>query len=936
MRKLKSLLWVLLLSLAFHQIGLSPAYAATGRYAEIIAQLDVEVGTVTLPGAEAEGFEPPLRWTVTVNDPGKVHLEAMRQRYQALVRFQDIDCSDPAVQEKVNRLVTDLNWRIDQQDPQTGRIAGGISTVREMAFAYYLPCSGNPYYHDDSLISEHIEPAILYERDYGNLYPENGFPGNWWTWEVKVPFVLIDILFTVGDRLSTETRDALEDMLIWTNQWSGRNASSASPYDKYSPSGYLFNLTEANGAWFRAVALLTGLYFRLPPVVQWAVDELNATMHVNTRISYVTDAAAANGPKPDYTPWDHGLAPNQLYGDHLFSTLAFMAWLTDENPRYSLTPSSQDYLVEFFHRWLRWDSFHALELPATRGRWPHLTQNGELFLGAVFLLNLSDPPYPDELARIVADWLEEHPGDLDMRQGHWGFASPWFGNFHLPGDTLIAQPLLAHAETLITTAASPPTGARYYPYSEFLAVRRPGWYAGFAMRSDHLPVGALYRERDGGLLVMTDANYTDYSNLNEAARYLYDGLTAVDDNYDPYEYWQREQSPMAGAAVLGDYAAAGIDLQIMESSDTTLRARKSCFFFDQEIVCLGSGIYSDDSREVRTYLHTFPDAGHTARSGSGWFHDGAMGIVLGDNRTPQMEDMTFTKDGLWHQVFISHGARPAGATYILTYLPEASLAETQEYAAASDHTILWHGEDAHVVRDGSSGATGAVFFASAENVAGHASSAPVQMLYTLSNEQVQSLSLYNPLPETTTFTISVPAPPSTWLSNNIQDTPEVGDFTLQTNGFSVVLTLPRFGSLQWLSTPPDLSCSTKTVNDIIPHWMEIVTYTVTLCNAGAPFSSTVTMTDPLPVGLSYVPGSLQASSGTAVYEGGEVRWEGLLPDFGEVVITYAARVVHESPRIIRNIATIDAGSFGVYTRTVSIIANAYMVFLPVVLKGDEQ
>ena len=905
-----------------------PAEAASGSYESIVRQLDVEVGTVTLPGENAEGFEPPLRWTVSVDDPGKDDLDLLRQRYEDLVRFRNVDWNDPYVQEKIARLNQDLAWRVAQQDPETGEIPGGLGTVRQLALAYHIP--GTPYYHDPSVISDHIEPAILYERDYGNLYPENGFPGNWWTWEVAVPFQIVDVLFAVGDQMGQEPRNALEDMLIWVNQWSGRNASSAPPYNKYSPSGDLFSLKEANGVWFRTVALLTGLWFRLPPVVQWAVEEINRTAVVNEDLT--GQGLPVFGVKPDRTFWDHGQAPNQLYGDHLFETLSFVAYLTRGSARYGLSPEVNAYLDEYFYEWLRWNTFHGLQMPATRGRWPHLVENGELFMGALFRLNTPGVAHRDELARVVADWLAEHPGDLDMRQGWWGFANPWFGNFHLPGDTLIAQPLLEAAQTAQATAAEAPLGSRYYPNSEFLVVRRAGWYGALAMRSELVPVGNMNRAHDANLLLMTEENYTDYLGMDEAARYLYDGVTAVEG--DPFNYWLREQSPMAGGVALGDYAAGGMALRVMESRETTTEAHKSCFFFDDEVVCVGSDIRSDDDRPVRTYLRAFPAEARTVQSGAGWLHDGAIGLVLPDRPAWQSETLTFSKDPDWRRLYIPHGVRPQGAAYTLIYLPQATLAQTQQYAGSPDARVLVRTAAAHVVQDGSTGLTGVVFFQAVQDAAGHASSGPGHLLYQVAGGRVNSLAFYNPTGEEATFELTVPVPASSWLASQAQADPRVSSFVSRSDGFDLRFTLPAFGTLSWYQSAPNLSASTKMASRVAVHQGDRITYTVTIRNTGGPLTTPITVTDVLPGGMSFAGGLCASSWGDPpVCAGGGVSWSGVLSETAQVVISYTVQVTTDQREPLINQVEIDAGPYGTYTRSATVIANPLSVHLPVVMQG---
>jgi len=906
-----------------------PARAASGPYADIIRQLDVEVGTATLPGSDAEGFDPPHRWTVTVDDPGKVHLKTLRQRYESLVRLQNVDWDDPTVQEKVTRLTQDLAWRVAQQDTQTGEIAGGLGTARQLAFAYHIP--DTPYYQDPDVIADHIEPAILYERDHGDLYPENGFPSSWWYWEVSAPFQIIDILFSVGDQLGDEPRNALEDMLIWVNQWSGRNASSAPPYDKYSPAGQLFSLKEANGVWFRTVALLTGLYFRLPPVVQWAMDEINLTAAINS--TWSEGGLPSYGVKPDFTFWDHGHAPNQLYGDHLFETLTFVAYLTGGVPRYALSGEANAYLDSYFHEWLRWNTFHSLQMPATRGRWPHLMQNGELFMGTLFRLNTAGAAHQEELARVMDDWLIEHPGDLDMRQGQWGFAKPWFGNFHLPGDSLIAQPLLVAAQKQIGEAADPPSGANYYPFSEFLVVRRSGWYGALAMRSDLNPMDSSNRAHDGNLLVLTEENYTDYTHLDEAASELYDAVTGVEG--EPFHYWLRDQSQMAGGAAVGNYATGGIALHIMESLETWVDAHKSCSFFDAEIVCVGSDIHSDDERPVRTYIRAFPDENHNLQSGSGWLHDGVIGVILPNHPTWESELLTFSKDPQWLRLYISHGIQPQSANYTLIYLPQATTTETEEYANVPDAQVLVHTIEAHVVHDSSSNLTSAVFFDVVDNAAEHACSDPGHLIYQQSKGRVESLAFYNPIGEETTFTLTIPAPASDWLAAQVQADPVVEMFTPRSDSFDLSFTLPIFGSLVWYQNPPDFSLSTKEPSRPLAHQGGTITYTLTLCNTGRALATPITMTDLLPEGMTYINGLLCESSwGNApVCQSESVRWTDTFSVANQVIISYAARVITDQPTVFINQMTLDASPYGWHTFTsVPVIVNPLTMYLPLILR----
>ncbi len=921
----KGIIALLLLAMAMPWLS-QPSQAATTDYDSIIRALSVESGTVTLPGANAEGFDPPLRWTVTVDDPGMAALEVIRQRYVDLMQLQGVDWNDPSVQEKVSRLVEDLDWRVEQQNPSTGWIAGGLETARMMAIAYHVP--GTAYYHSASLISDHLCPAIRYEHTYNNLYPENGFPDGWWRWEVAVPFQVVDILFAVGPELETDCRDILEDVLIWTNQWSGRNASSADPYNTTSPAGELFSLTEANGAWFRTLALLTGLYFRTPPVVRWAVDEINTTARVNTLLT--TEGLLGFGIKADGTAWDHGYAPNQLYGDHLFETLAFVTYLMRGDTTYGLSPQVGAYLDTAFEEWMRWNFFRGLEMPATRGRWPHLTEAGELFMGAIFRLNAGDSAIEGEYLRLVADWLREHPGDVELDREWWGFASPWFGNFHAPGDSFIAQPLLAAAASRLEGASPAPSGGRYAPLSETLAVRSADWSAMLAMRTAFFPLSVINRSHDANLLVMTRSNYRDYTSLDEAGAILYDNVTAVEG--EPYSDYVREQGTMAAGLGYSFGGAAMFDQRTPESSSTWTAAHKSCFFFDEEIVCLGSAITSNDGRTVRTYLRAYPQATHVLSEGVGWLHDGALGVVLPDHPTVHRETLTFVKDPAWDRLYIEHGVQPASAAYTAIYLPEVSAEETRDYAASPDVTVLARTGTIHLVRDGSTGTTGGAFF-DAASTWGYASDAPLLFVERCFAEEADSLAVANPTNAALDAVLTLPHPPTLWLREALDGAAEVAGWRDDGNSTVITLTLPALGSLVLDHARPTFDTS-RIIPSPAAAWAEdTVTWTVSLHNAGGALVTPITVSLTLPAGVEQTDLCLSTLGPLPSCGGGTLTWSGVLSDVQDVQLITAARLTQTERVPLTAEGTIDVGIYGRTTLAGTLIANPFQLTLPLIFKG---
>ena len=132
---------------------------------------------------------------------------------------------------------------------------------------------------------------------------------------------------------------------------------------------------------------------------------------------------------------------------------------------------------------------------------------------------------------------------------------------------------------------------------------------------------------------------------------------------------------------------------------------------------------------------------------------------------------------------------------------------------------------------------------------------------------------------------------------------------------------------------PGFSLSTKQSSRRVPASGETITYTIILRNSGHPITSTVFLTDEIPAGLTYVSDTVSASLGDADYVNGTVLWSGILSSTPTVALTYAGIVEEvEEPTVIRNVATIDAGEYGIFTCSNIIIVDGFSVYLPLVLR----
>lgn len=136
---------------------------------------------------------------------------------------------------------------------------------------------------------------------------------------------------------------------------------------------------------------------------------------------------------------------------------------------------------------------------------------------------------------------------------------------------------------------------------------------------------------------------------------------------------------------------------------------------------------------------------------------------------------------------------------------------------------------------------------------------------------------------------------------------------------------------------PDLSESAKNANTAQAQDGDIITYTITIRNTGDPLTDTLVMTDTLPSGLSYVPGSLSTSPALGSTDDSaapELRWSGEPGATENMIITYQA-IVNTSAAVdpsLTNTATITSPSTGILKRSYTVIISERSIYLPLIIR----
>ena len=115
---------------------------------------------------------------------------------------------------------------------------------------------------------------------------------------------------------------------------------------------------------------------------------------------------------------------------------------------------------------------------------------------------------------------------------------------------------------------------------------------------------------------------------------------------------------------------------------------------------------------------------------------------------------------------------------------------------------------------------------------------------------------------------------------------------------------------------------------------EVITYTIEVRDLEAPPEETISLTDVIPSGLEYVPGSLDASAGTP--DDGDaptLRWSGALGTAPVVTVTYAVTVTASDPAAAINTATMAAPGYDPVEHSWTLLLNPLVVHIPLGLRS---
>ncbi|REK71639.1 polysaccharide lyase family 8 super-sandwich domain-containing protein [Paenibacillus paeoniae] len=630
-------------------------------------------------------------------------------------------------------------WSDLSSTAESSHVTGAYGRLKEMALAYAT--EGSPLRGNETLLQD-----LIHALDWMNVNRYNETTSvykNWWDWEIGSPQHLNDIVVLLFDRLtSVQVGNYNRAIDRFVPDPSRRTVQPA-----LQESG-------ANLADKSFVVVLRGATGLSAAKLNQGRDALSPVFR------YVTQG---DGFYRDGSFVQHGyIAYTGSYGTVLLDRLADMFDLLHQSPWMPTDPQAGNV-----YRWIE-DSFEPLMVKGAmmdmvRGRatsressTDHTTGRGAI--RSILRLAQAAPVIEgDRMKSAAKSWLLQ---DTSFDNYYVGLS---VYDIDIIKGLLQDQAVLPRAEL-----------SKYHVFAgmDRIVHSRPGFAMGISMSSNRI---ASYEYGNGenkkpwhtgnGMTYLYNDDLLQYSDGYWAtADMLRLPGTTTDHAQAPladWNYYFSSKPWVGGASLEGLYGAAGMELDMQNS---TLTGKKSWFFFDNEIVALGTGITGGDGRKVETIVENRKvqsggqaltvngvaqpaQAGwNSALSDVNWAHlsgDGKGDIGYYFPRPAQLQGMREARTGTWSEVnnggstipvtreYVSlafqHGVNPNIGFYSYVLLPNADAATTQSYSESPDITVLSNGTSVQSVREHTLGITAINYWASAV-VDGIASKQPASVV----------------------------------------------------------------------------------------------------------------------------------------------------------------------------------------------------------------
>ncbi|BBH21831.1 hypothetical protein Back11_31760 [Paenibacillus baekrokdamisoli] len=573
------------------------------------------------------------------------------------------------------------------------------SRLKTMALALKSP--GSSLYMNPTLKTEIIS-AMDWMYDHRYNENETEYAGtNWWEWEIGAPLFLLDTIVLMYNDLSAD-----------------QVTKYLRAIDKFCPNPTM----KSDGQWVETganrvdkslIVTLRGILGKNSNKMMQGRDALSLVL------AYVTKG---DGFYKDGSFIQHDNVPSTgSYGYVLLDHLTDLLYLTNGSSWEVQDPNVaniQNWVLQSFEPLI----YKGAMMDSVRGRSISREDLRDYKIGrelSIIILRLAQISKTDqalELRKMVKAWILS---ENRYENYYWGLT---INGMLLVKSVLNNASIVPKADLLRNVQ---------YPSMDRVVHLRPNFAFGISM----------YSNRTTNYELMNNENLKGWYT-NEGMTYLYNNdLSQYSDQYWPTvnayrlpgvttdgaprkDGFESSKSFVGGVSLDRLYGTAGMDLG---PDNSTLEGKKSWFMFDDEIVALGAGITSRDSRKVETIVENrkLNAAGsnkltvnNTAKSstlgwsetmsGVEWAHlqgsvaNSDIGYYFPDKSN--IDGLREQRTGSWNQInqagsttqikksylslAINHGMKPVDASYSYVVLPNRTAAQTSAYSANPDIQIL--------------------------------------------------------------------------------------------------------------------------------------------------------------------------------------------------------------------------------------------------------
>ncbi|PRX65669.1 Ig-like protein group 2 [Cohnella sp. SGD-V74] len=716
--------------------SLNPGVATVDQQGTVTAH---DIGTAVIRAATTDGLFAAQSTVMIESSEMLDGYASLRAKWRdLLLGGQEIQVGDPDIQlaiELLNAKVSNAeqtgSWDLlsKEADPtalfagvitktntKSANISSAYGRIVDMAAAYSNPHSA--YYGNAELLSDALK-ALEWMHQY-QYHPGKSISDNWWDWEIGAPQALANVLVLLYDELPEAKRSQYLQTIDRFVPDPRKRVQNASVVE-----------TGANLLDKALVVTLSGVLGDNSARVDLARGSISGEFqYTSSGDGIYRDGSLIQHSNNAYTGG---------YGSVLLGRVSDLLYLYSGSPWEITDPN-----VENVYRWVE-NVFEPLIykgaiMDSVRGRSISRSRDSDHLTGRGIIRTIG---------RLTQGAPEPYAASMKSKIKEWIAADTSFESYYRGLSLYDINVLKSIATDPAVTPRGPLVKHQQFSAMDRVAHLREGFGFGISMFSDRISAFEFGNGENAkgwytgiGMTSLYTDDLKQFSNQYWPTVNSFRLPGTTTDGYAKapaaWGSFYNGSDWVGGSSIDGLYGSAGLDMSLSKSTGSNLKAKKSWFMFDDEIVALGSGIASPDQRNVETIVENrqINDAGDNVLLVNGeaqpsqlgwqatlsdvrWAH--LAGNVPGERigyyfpHSPAISALREARTGSWKAInsgesadevtrnYLSlafgHGTAPDNGDYAYVLLPNQDASATESYSSNPDIEILSQTNQAHAVKE---------------------------------------------------------------------------------------------------------------------------------------------------------------------------------------------------------------------------------------------